>query len=366
MRRYKFILMAVATLFASVALTSCDGDNKDEPQLPADKSGVCKTYILNEGSWGGNNAGIAMFAPNADAAFVSDIYFAKNNAKLGDLANDMIEDDGSVYVLLNGSKYVARLDSDCIEKARYTVPESEGTPRWMDEDDGYLYVSQYGGKVVKLNALTLAKVGEYNGGNNLEGLVVEDGNLYVANAYKVDGSGNYVYNTEVHVVNTHTMKQSATIEVVANPERIVEAHDEIYVMSKGNYVEISPSMQVLDVKNGKSTHITNADKITEGNNGLLYGIRSAYDANWNLQNEFFTYNPATGAVSLQSFLKDAPAIFSTIAIYLLEVDEKNGDIYVGTSDYVTTGTIYRFDRNGNLKQTFDSGGVNPKSMIFID
>lgn len=366
MRRFNHILMAVATLFAGVAMTSCNPENNDEPELPAPQPGVRKAFILNEGSFGGNNAGIALFAPNADATFVSDIYFAKNNAKLGDLANEMICDDSSIYVLLNGSKYVARLDSDCVEKARYTVPPTEGTPRWMHEDNGHLYVSQYGGKVVKLDATSLVKVGEYNGGSNLEGVAVQDGLLYVANAYKVDGSGNYVYNTEVHVVNALTMEQSATIEVVANPEYIVEAHNKIYVMSKGNYLDISPSMQVIDVKKGKSTYITNADKITEGNNGLIYGIRTAYDANWHLKNEFFTYNPATGVISEQSFLNDAPDIFSTIAIYLLEVDEKTGDIYIGTSDYVTTGTIYRFNRAGNLIHTFDSGGINPKSMVFID
>ena len=39
-----------------------------------------------------------------------------------------------------------------------------------------------------------------------------------------------------------------------------------------------------------------------------------------------------------SFLKDAPSSFATDAIYLLEVDEETGFIYVGTSDYTTNGT----------------------------
>lgn len=361
----KYFLLATATIFANVAMISCSSD-EDEPEIPGNGEVTRKAFILNEGSWGGNNAGIAMYAPNGDADFVGDIYFAKNNARLGDLANDMIEEDDHLYVLLNGSKYVARLNKEGVEQARYVVGENDGTPRWVDIEDNYLYVSQYGGKVSKLDAINLTLVAEYKGGNNLEGVVVENGKLYVANAYKVDGSGNYEYNTEVHVVDAATMKQVKTIAVTENPERIFEIDDRIYVMSKGNYVEISPSMQVLDVEKGKSTYITNADKIAEGNNGLIYGVRSAYDANWNLTNEFFTYNPKTGAVVEQSFLKDAPSIFSTIAIYLLEVDETTGDIYVGTSDYVTTGTIYRFNKNGNLIETFDSGGINPKTIVFVD
>ena len=63
---------------------------------------------------------------------------------------------------------------------------------------------------------------------------------------------------------------------------------------------------------------------------------------------------------------DAPNSFKTEAIYLLEVDEKNGFIYVGTSDYTTNGTIYQFDQNGKFLRQFDSGGINPSAMVFID
>ena len=95
-------------------------------------------------------------------------------------------------------------------------------------------------------------------------------------------------------------------------------------------------------------------------------MRTSYDASWNLQNEIFTYNPKTGVVNDQSFLVDAPSSIATAAIYMLVVDDETGDIYVGTSDYVTTGTIYRFDRSGKLISSFDAGGINPKKMIFID
>ena len=51
---------------------------------------------------------------------------------------------------------------------------------------------------------------------------------------------------------------------------------------------------------------------------------------------------------------------------MLVVDDDSGDIYVGTSDYLTTGTIYRFDKNGKLKTSFDACSINPKAMIFMD
>ena len=361
--KVKNYLWAVMALFlGSMTLMSCD-DNDEPGGGSGDAADYA--YILCEGAWGCNNASISYY-PLGEGQLVNDVYYEKNNAKLGDLANDMIEYDDCVYVLLNGSKYVARLDSKCVEKARYEFSDEEGTPRYMDADDGYLYVTQYGGKVSKLNASTLKSVATFNGGDNLEGIVAEDGKLYVSNTYKVDGSGNYVYNKEVLVIDAKTMKQVGSIAVVENPDRIYEINDKIYVISKGNYVDVQPALQVIDTKNLTAKYITSAEKITEGNNGLIYGVRSGYDVDWNIQNEFFTYNPKTGAVSEQSFLVDAPSDFSSIAIYMLVVDDDSGDIYVGTSDYVTTGTIYRFDKSGKLVTSFDAGGMNPKAMIFMD
>lgn len=365
MKVIQYLWAIVALFMANITLVSCDDSNEPGEGNEGTESARF-AYIMYEGAWGSNNAGLAYYPFSGNGAFVSDIFYARNHAKMGDLANDMIEYDDCIYVLLNGSKYVARLDENAVEQARYTFSANEGAPRYMVADNGYLYVSQYGGKVTKLNALTLKAVGSFSSGDNLEGIAIENGKLYVSNTYKVDGSGNYVYNKEVLVIDAATMKQTGSIAVVENPDRIYEIDDRIYVISKGNYFDIQPALQVIDTKSMTATSITSADKIAEGNNGLIYGVRSAYDADWNLQNEFFTYNPKTGAVTNQSFLQDAPSSFSTIAIYMLEVDEDTGDIYVGTSDYVTTGTIYRFDQYGNLLTSFDAGGINPKSMLFID
>ena len=163
------------------------------------------------------------------------------------------------------------------------------------------------------------------------------------------------------------MKLEKTIDVVDNPTKIYEIDNKIYLISAGNYFDVAGALQVIDPKTNTSKVILNdATKITEGLNGLVYGVRSTYDADWQLTNSFFTYNPSTGAISETSFLLDAPASFKTDAIYLLEVDEKSGFIYVGTTDYQNTGTIYAFDKTGKFFQSFDSGGINPSTMIFID
>ena len=366
MKTRSILMTALCSLMLGMSFASCSDD--DEPGMePIIDPVDYPAYILNEGAWGANNANITSFMPNYKAENLSDVYLKMNNQQMGDVANAMMEEDDNIYVVLNGSKYVARLDLTTKEQARYTFPEAEGAPRCIDVEDDYAYVTQYGGQVTKLNTKDMTLAGTFKGGDNLEGIVEKDGKLYVANSYTVDGSNNWIYNKEVFVIDAKTMTLEKTISVVDNPTKIFEIDDQIYLISAGNYADVSGALQVINTQTGTSnTIITDATKITEGNNDLIYGVRSSYDANWQLTNSFFIYNPKLNEVSESSFLQDAPSSFSTDAIYLLEVDEETGFIYVGTSDYTTNGTIYQFDKNGKFVQSFDSGGINPSTMVFVE
>ena len=363
MKTRSIIFSTLCSLMLGMGFASCSDDINDDEEPIIDPVDY-PAYILNEGLWGANNGNISRFFPNYKITSAeSDFYKQINGKPMGDVANALIEENNSIYVLLNGSKYVARLNEFTQEQARYTFPENEGEPRCMDVEDNFLYVTQYGGQVSKINIKDMSLAGTFHKGDNLEGIVEKDGKLYVANSYK----GLNDFNQEVFVVNAKTMALESTLQVVLNPTKIHEIDDKIYLISQGNYMDIPGALQVLDTEKGTFTPILdNVTKITEGNNGLVYGVCSTYDSNWQLTNSFFTYDPKTNKVSKESFLQDAPSSFSTDAIYLLEVDDNNGFIYVGTSDYVNSGTIYQFDKAGKLIQSFDSGGINPSAMVFMD
>lgn len=366
MKTRSILMTTLCSLMLGMGFASCL-DDEDEPE-PIIEPGTYPAYILNEGLWGANNANITRFYPLYKIDNLSDFYQEMNGTKMGDVANAMMEEDDNIFVVLNGSKYVARLDLLCMEQARYTFPSTDGEPRCIDVEDGFAYVTQYGGQVTKLNIKDMTLAGTFKGGDNLEGIVEKDGKLYVANTYTVDGSNNWIYNKEVFVIDAQTMTLEKTIEVVENPTKLYEIDDKIYLISAGNYYDILPqekevdaALQILNPQTNSAQIITKASKITKGNDGMIYGIRT-----YNNKNSFFIYNPKVGEVSETSFLQDAPSSFSTAAIYLLEVDEETGFIYVGTSDYTTNGTIYQFDKGGKLVKSFDSGGINPSAMVFID
>ena len=377
MKLRNLLIGTFATIALCVTFTSCTknddtpNDSNSKIELPSKRA-----YILYEGPSGYNKSGIAFYAPNKDADFQNDIFELQNNKKLGALANSFIEYKNHIYVVVSESKYISKLNEACVEVDTYKIPEGEGDPRNIIAYDGYLYVTQYGGKVTKIDANTMQPTEEYfSGGNNLEGITECNGNLYVANAYKIVSNGedyNYIYLTEIFEINPKdmTLKSTLNLNVVENPERLMEIDDKVYLISRGNYDSVKNTLQVISPETKEVKNLVEASKMAKGINNqlLLINSNTTYDANWNatISNTFFTYNTKTGEIKNESFLKNAPEELYKSNIYLLAVDDETGEIYVGTSDYVNTGTIYRFSEDGTLKETFDAGGVNPNNMLFID
>ena len=378
MKTRSILFSTLCSLILGMSMTSCDDEFEEFGEDPDEVTRPHFNYVLNEGLWGANNANISGFYMNVTSPSqeisttmnaMGDLYLQKNGKKMGDVANGMVEEDNKIYVVMNGSKYVAKLDLYCKEEARYTFSESEGEPRCIEVEDGYVYVTQYGGKLTKINASDMTLADTFEGGDNLEGVVEKNGKLYVANSYKVDGSGNWVYNDEMFIIDAKTMELEKTIKVVVNPTKIYEFHDKIYLLSQGDYENVPYVLQVIDTENGQVKSIPqteNVSKVAEGDNKLLYCVRTPYDDNWNPVNSFFICNTKEDVVSDTSFLTEVPEALKSANIYFLEMDEETGYIYIGTTDYTNTGTIYQFDKNGKFIQSFDSGGINPSAMIFID
>lgn len=365
-RKLFFSLCCMVTLGASLVACSEDeelfDDSGSKVTLPTHRA-----FILNEGTMGYNNATLSFYAPDKDAEFINDIFYTQNQAKLGDTGQSMIEYNNDLYAIIAGSRYLVRMNTAGVEKQRYTIPESEGDPRYLAADDGYIYMTQYGGQVTKLDANTLKVVGTFKGGANLEGIAECDGKLYVANSYTKHDAG-YQYHTDLFVINAANMQLETTLTVDLNPNQVLEEDGKIFLISWGNYADKGYSAQMIDPKNGnKPTSLGVATNMTVGDD-MVYFVNSETDWNtFTTTNTFFSYNIKTATVNSSSFLKNAPAELATSSVYMMSVDDEKGDIYIGVTFYSeANGTMYRFDRNGNFVEKFDCGGQNPKTMAFID
>lgn len=380
--KIKSLLLSMLCMLAlGATMTACsdDDDNDDLPVLNDEGSKVnlpsTRMFILNEGKWGDNNAGLAFYAPNKDAEFIGDIFFKQNDQKMGDLGQSIIKYNNYIYIAVNGSNYLVKLNSAGVEQKRISFVDNEelgGGIRYITAYDGYIYASFYGSAVAKINAETLEiektkQDAELN--SQFEAVAICNGELYVANSC----SPTWEYYNEVFVFDTENLNRLRQVNTVAaNPNiQMVTTGNKVFFISDEYAPDYSYTDHVLQVIEGSSLNakkIGNAAKMTLKDN-TLYCINS--DTDWSTYatvNTFFTVNTDTYAIDETSFLKESDAT-TTLAganIYMLEVNPANGDIYIGTTDYTNNGTIYRFKADGTFVESFDAGGINPSHAVFFN
>lgn len=377
MKSTKFWFGVCAMLSISGLVTSCSKD--DEPKHDDTDSKVelpnNRMFILNSGSIGANNSNISFYAPK-EGKGIADIFYEQNGFRLGDTGQDMIEDDDQIYVSVYGSNYLAKLNAAGVEQGRVSFtsdPELQGGVRFLAEEGKFIYASFHGGVVAKINKNDLSIAGKItNIGANLEGIAIEDGRLYVANSYSqsVDpetGKNVYKYLDEMFVIDLKNFSLSQTLTVCTNPNQVAEEDDMIFVIGNGNYADKGYECQMIDPKqNNKITSIAVATNMAVGND-KVYLVNSVTDwSSYTTTNTFFYYDIKAGRLVESSFMKDAPVELASASIYMMTVDDETGDIYIGTSDYVSNGNLYRFNRDGSYITKFDSGGINPFKAIFLD
>lgn len=172
-RSLLFGMLCMLALSASLVSCSDEDDVLDDSGSTVSLPQV-RAYFLNEGTQKENNAGIMFYAPNGDAASISDIFKKQNNAQLGDVGQDMIVYEECLYVAVYGSNYLVKLNAAGVVQKRVSFvgdADLSAGIRSIAAEDGYIYASFYGGTVAKINANTLQVEKKLTGvGSNLEGV----------------------------------------------------------------------------------------------------------------------------------------------------------------------------------------------------
>ena len=316
-----------------------------------------RAFVLNEGSYQANNAGLTYFDWVADTTYNSDLYQAQNGVKMGDTGQDIVlgSDGVTIYTILNGSQYLAKLNSVGVEKARYAFDEKLGAPRYLVEKDGFLYVTSYGGYVAKIKAADLSLVDTVKVGKNPEFIVEKDNKICCS----VSGWGE---DKRVAVISLSDFKNVTYCDVMDNPDQVIVVAGRVFVQGYGAYYDY-PWGELKE--DGTFEQIGNCSKWAAYGNTLYLAYS---ETDWNTYattTTFKTYDAATSTLSENSPFKNAPAELASSSVYGISTNPYNGDIYVMTSDYVTNGKIYHFKNDGTYVKTLESTGISPRKIIFL-
>lgn len=358
MTKNNFIYKSLFCLLFALTLFSCsDDETKYETWTPPT---VEAYFILNSGNQGSDNASLAGYDPTTNKSNPTVFSSINNGLKLGDTGQDLLVTDNNIYVSVYGSAVIYVLDKQA--KIQKTIKsEKEGVsqkPRSFAQDANYVYVTYYDGYLARINKTTLElDANQVKVGNYPEGLTIANGNIYVANS----GGLNYPnYDKTVSVVNATTFTKIKDIEVIINPTQVTSDNlGNVYVISMGNYGNIPNTLQRINTNFSVDSLGTASLIATNPAKTKLYTIYAQYGAP---KKEYRTYDVAKKAYETTPFIEDTEFVASPST---LNVDPSNNNFYIGTSDYRTNATMYKFGADGKQITTFNTEGLNPMGIYFI-
>ena len=353
----KHTLTLTALLAALIALASCEKPlPTDDDNTHANPTATRRMLVLNEGSWGRNDASIT-YIDNADGTLQNNWFATANGRGLGDVAQDLIVYGSRAYATVTFSNSLEVIDTATGISTRIDL--GDRTPRYIAAHDGKLFLTCYRPhSVVRIDTSTLAVeatciIGSYNP----EGIAAVAGRLFVASSYIQTANSSYRRDSLIYVIDPVSMSIDTTLVVGVNPQLVVGIdNSHIAVAYMGDYTDGSDGTVIVDASTFSVRQLGMPLTGLCAANGQLYGYsRNGYGAGSTAT--YHSIDPSTLAVT------DLPLTLGNS--YGISVDPRNGDIYLfSDGNYTATGDILCHKSDGTLRWQSEAGQL-PKKAVFL-
>lgn len=375
MKKLNFSLL----LFVFVFLVSCRTDEyiireEQENLAQPENTAIKGFYLLNEGNMGTNKATLDFF-DYTTGTYRRNIYGEINPTvikELGDVGNDIQIYGGKMYAVINVSNKIEVLDAKTAKRIKTIQLEN---CRYITFKNGKAYASSYAGpvsldpnaplgKVAEIDTVSLSIQREVTVGYQPEEMEIIGNQLFVAN------SGGYKYpnyDRTVSVVDLSTFKETKKIDVAINLHHVKkDNYGDLYVTSRGDYYTIPSSLYLVDPITGtvkKDFHIGISEMTIVNDKLYYYGNEFNYNTH--------TYKKSFGIIDVKTEqiisnkVIDQEYVDAIKTPYGIAVNPITEDIYITDArNYVSTGFVYCFDRNGHFKWKTEGGNI-PAHFTFL-
>ena len=356
--KIKYFLFAVATM-----LVACNNE-PENPNGPGTSTNPdtpsTGLYIINEGMYGSPSASLSFYNPETDVV-TNNVFHSANGYILGDVASSMTIINGQGWISVNNSGIIYIFDlSTYKEKGRI---QGINSPRYICQASGdKVYISQMYSNVIKIvDAKTYKITGSitvpemdmkpsFMGGSTEE--MIKVGDYVYCNCWS--------YQRDLIKIDTKTDKVVATLDLGVQPKSIALSDDTtLWVLVDGGSWNGNPAgyeapklvaVDLAEFKVKKSYELPLGDSVAhlECDGNYLYWLENGVQ------------RMAVDATELPS---EAFIPSTSWSLYSLTVSE-SGDIYVADAiDYTQSGTVTRYDSEGNEVSIF-MVGVCPANLCW--
>ena len=351
MKPFTFHLLPF-TLAAVLLFASCEKD--PESSAPSNPEGTVSALVLNEGTWGANNAVLTAIDVEEGTVVDADWFSSKNNRGLGDVAQDILVYGSKIYATVTFSNSLEVIDVHSGAATR--VDLGNRRPRYIAATDGKLYITCYSPcSVIRVDTASLTVeatclLGQYHP----EGIAIAQGKAFVASSYQGNSYDNHLY-----IVDLATFANPTTVTVGMNLSNVKKINDnKIIVAWIGNYSDVPSGSAIIDATTLAVTNTGEALQKMDVYNGKVYGYSVEYDENWNETNNWKVIN-ADGTSEAFPF-----AVSLDANAYGININPANGDFYITSSDYSTNGDVYCFTPSGTRRFKVEAGAI-PSKVLFL-
>ena len=374
----KYLLGLAVLLMGTAVMTSCDpAEDYPETYLQVYSTGA---YVVNSGNMYSKIESSLTAIDYASSTATQNVFKAANGRSLGNTANDGIVYGNKIYLAVDQSNTIEVIDKktkQSIKQIKTTelLGNAEGAePRHIIADGGKVYFTTYGGYVAAVDTTSFALQKKWQVGSSPEGLVIGNGNLYVANSNYAAGGGNI---SCINLSNDNV--ETKNIEGVNNPTGIYYAAGLLYVLENPvygpapDYVPTGENaLRIVNFAEGKS------QKVADGNYAVCVtpGATTRMDV---VRPHFYVLNvPYSGTTPSVSVVVPGSTDVQTLTLSEMPVspcgifaDPLNGHIFVlsyrlgdsGYADYSGNGYVVEYDRAGKKLNEYDTG-VGSCAMFF--
>jgi DNA-binding beta-propeller fold protein YncE len=379
MKTSKIALYLPVALFMVLLAASCRKAPQVIPEqvetifTPDPSSGIKGLYLLNEGNMNMNKASLD-FVNFRTGVYERNIYNEANPSVtkgLGDVGNDIGIYGSKMYVVVNISNKVEVLD---VKTAKKIAQIDITNCRYVTFHKNKAYVSAYLGKVgdpkapngivAEIDTTSLQIERKVTVGRQPEEMAIVGEKLYIAN------SGGYSppdYERTVSVIDLASFTELKRIDVAINLDRLkADKYGDIYVTSRGDYYTIPSKLFVIDTQTDaikKTFDIAASNLWIDEDTAYIYSTEWSYPQQKNTIS-YTMLNVKDETILSSKFITDGTDK-KIVVPYGIAVNPLTKDVFVtDAGNYVASGTLYCFDKNGVMKWKVQAGDI-PAHMAFV-
>lgn len=342
------------------SMSSCVKDKPNPPDRPDLNSSHRKAIILNEGSYGLNNADLSIL--DVDSGIVSNqVFKLANNKNLGDVAQHITIINGQYWIAINNSNRISIIDTSnfkevaTIQNIKYPRFILQVSPSKAYVSSMYFSFLQ----IIDIPSKTLAGQIQTDFPNQ-EQMLLHNGMVYCTNwdtasnlLYKIDPSNDAI----IKKINLPGRASHSVVKDKANNIWILAGNkykDKIStltclnpmtdtVVKTFNFQTQDDPIKLTSNKSGDTLYFINVNYLGQATNNGLYRMSIA-----------------------DHQLPSAPFILAQPNSYIwgVSLDPNNGHVFItDPKGFTQQSTVMEYNAQGNLLRSFQCG-IGANSVLF--